>query len=672
MIQEEIERRANLLGKNLPNIRRIVQYVALNPYNAEKVLKHMNLMLRNMGFDPSNLPLFGQELPKGVNQGIKFGNVIFGRETDRILFVPGASFGRHSLVSGVTGCGKSTLVKSTIPQFVAQKIYPWIFDQENEYKVLLRTMDPEDIYVFDIGTDRDNFLQPPPGVTPNEWIAKLKNLFREAFFLRDGSINLFDTIIRNLYANRGVFDGSENYPTILDVVNFLKTIEFKPGTRFFGFQESLLNRCSGIQQDLGDCQKCRTGYSLPALLKKCVIYRTIGLSDDMRNFYIYLKMMKTLAYKEKLPPAGLKTLFVIDEAHKLYNKEIAGRHDLGEPMIFSNARTFAKRGIGCIYLDQVPSELPPALFANINNHFLMRLVNGKCIWRISQATNLRQEQSEYLPIMRDRETIIQSGDFPEPLLFKVPELRFEHVDDEEVDRHMKMVLSKIEYVPAFEALHVVTKDSVPEMPGLKKQKSGDRPNIAWTETAKIIAEVGYISLGDLYAHLNQISPWLSRKAVFTMEKQGLIELCPISFGTRGNPKTYAVLKAQGADFIGLKFDDVKLAGKGSTEHIILQNLLAEVMKDAAKSVAIEHSANGKAVDIAEIKSDGAIAYEIELSPAHPHVAENALRDLEAGFEKVVIITRNQTAQNEAKDIIYKTVPWEKLSRVEFRLIREFV
>jgi hypothetical protein len=238
---------------------------------------------------------------------------------------------------------------------------------------------------------------------------------------------------------------------------------------------------------------------------------------------------------------------------------------------------------------------------------------------------------------------------------------------------MENVLPELEYMPIAEAAGVGSDNcgNAP-LPGEKRRPAGARPNKTWTDTAKSLAARGYDTLTRLNENIGNISPWLFRRIMSEMERQELIELCPISLGTRGNPKTFAVLRPKGAEFIGLKFDDVKLAGKGSTEHVILQNLLAEEMKNAGKTVAIEHTANGKAVDIAEIRPDGAIAYEIELAPAHPHIVENILRDLEAGFEKVIVITRNQTAQNEAKDIIYKTVPWEKLSRVEFRLIRELL
>jgi hypothetical protein len=62
----------------------------------------------------------------------------------------------------------------------------------------------------------------------------------------------------------------------------------------------------------------------------------------------------------------------------------------------------------------------------------------------------------------------------------------------------------------------------------------------------------------------------------------------------------------------------------------------------------------------------------ELSPSHAHVAENALKDLEAGFAEVIIIAKNQAGLSEAKACIYKEVPWEKLQRIHFKLIRDFL
>ena len=663
---------AKLLGPERPDILRCLENAARNPESIPAYLKYFQKELLKCKLLLHDLPAFGRAPEKQAGDGICPGDVILGEKRAGRLLIPPGSFNEHALVVGHSGSGKSFLIRFLIPQFEERGIHSWIFDPEREYGVLLRLIDPARFLVLSPETDRDNFLQPPPGKSPQEWLARLKNLCREVFFLRDGSINLLDGILRALYGRGNVFDGGRDYPTVHDLVATLDRMEFKPGTRFSAYHESLTNRFRGLAANLDRTLSCRRGYDLAALAGKTVVFRTSGMSDDIRNFYIYLKLLRLSSFMEHSAFSGLRMLVVIEEAHKLFNQRISDRYDLGEGMIFGSARTFRKRGIGFIYSDQVPSELPAPLLANVNGRFVMRLVNGKCIWRMAQAMSLKQEQADFIPLIPRRQCIFQSADCPEPVLFEVPELSFDFVPDEIIDRHTEAALAALEWAPLADEDGAGVQVSDRPLPGEKRRPMEPRPNKIWVEIAKFLAELGYVPLSSLYTQLGNLSPWLCRKIVSQMERQGLIELCPLSLGQRGNPKTYAVLRPKGAEFIGVEFDKIRLPGRGSTEHVILQNLLAGALRDSGKNAAIEHEANGKAVDIAVISEDGATAYEIELEPAHPHVAENALRDLDAGFDEVIVLTRNQAGQNEAKDKVYKAVAWEKLSRVKFKLLREFL
>jgi len=662
---EELRFLGQKLGLARLEVQKCLEKAARNPDNIPLYKSHFLKLLQKENYSLSNLPLFSLNVPQHMPEnGIFIGNIIRGNSNMQKLFVPVQAFQRHSLIVGMTGSGKSTLVKSLIPQFIKKGIGVWAFDHENEYKCLLHTIPPEKFLVLDQANDKDNFLEPPPFVSKERWRSVLLAILREQW-LRDGSLNLVGDVLLQLYARKG------ERAKVLDVFNQLKAMQFKPGTRYAGYHESALNRIGGLLDDLGSALLCEKGYSLTDLIDKCVVYNISTLSDMRRHFYITLKMLRVMTYLESRPSQGLRMIFVIDEAHKFYNKETArNRNDLGEPMMFANARTFAKRGIGCFYLDQVPSQLTPALRGNVNNIFCARLTNGECVKWSRSAMNLDAEQAQQIPLIEDRHFLFLSGEFPDVLLIQIPEISFEHVSDEAARLNSEKVLAQMEFV-AVSDMEEQTSLAGATLPTEALRPSA-RPNRLWTEIAKLVAEVGWISLTDLAANLGNVAPWHLRKTLSVMAKQDLIELCPISFGTRGNPKTFVVLKAKGAEFISLKFDDVRLPGKGSTEHIILQNLLAEAMKDAGKAVAIEHSAHGKLVDIAELREDGATAYEIELAPSHPHIAENALADLEAGFDEVVIITRNQSAQNEAKDRIYKTIAWEKLQRIRFKLLREFL
>lgn len=666
---DELMAYAAMLGIDRPDVSKCLENAFRNPELAPVYKRHFMQELRRRGVALSELPAFGVG-PSLASGGISPGDVLLGERKVKALALAPGSFDEHALIVGHSGSGKSFLIRHLIPQFASRGIPSWIFDPENEYKVLLKRTDPARFLVLSPASDRDNFLQPPAGVAPQEWLGRLKNLCREVFYFRDGSINLLDGILRGLYANRGVLDGGRDYPSIADLVETLDRMEFKPGTRFSGYHESLVNRFRSLAANLEKTLSCRSGYDMAALAARTVVFRLSGMSDDIRNFYVCLKLLRLSSYMELSQPSGLRMLVVIEEAHKLFNERISSRYDLGEGMISGSARTFRKRGIGFVYSDQVPSALPDPLLANVNARFVMRLVNGKCGWRMAQAMNLAREQADFIPLIPKRRCIFQSADYPEPVLFEVPLLSFDYVSDEEAERHSATALASLDWEPLAGEASAPAECGKP-LPGEKRRSSGAKPNRAWQEICKSLAESGFLSLSELYARMGNVTPWLCRKIVNEMERQALIELCPLSLGTRGNPKTFAVLTEKGAQFGGIDFEKIRLAGRGSTEHLILQNLLAETLRSAGKTVAIEHEANGKAVDVAEIREDGASAYEIELEPAHPHVVENILRDIEAGFDEITVVTKNQAGQNEAKDKIYKAVPWEKLGRVKFKLFREF-
>lgn len=667
---DELLTYASMLGIDRPDVAKCLENARRNPETAPIYKKRFIAELHRQGLALHLLAPFGTG-PSLASEGVSPGDVLLGERKVKPLFLKPSSFDEHALVAGHSGSGKSFLIRHLIPQFAARGIQSWIFDPENEYKVLLKRVDPASIIVLSPATDRDNFLQPPDGVAPAEWLARLKNLCREVFYFRDGSTNLLDGIVRNLYANKGVLDGGSDWPALPDLLATLDRMEFKPGTRFSGYHETLVNRFRGLAGSLGKTLSCRRGYDVAELAKRIVIFRLSGLSDDLRNFYVFLKLLRLSAHMELSQATGLRLLVVVEEAHKLFNQASANRYDLGEGMIFGSARTFRKRGIGFVYSDQVPGSLPDALLANVNARFVMRLVNGRCIRRMSEAMNLAPEQEEFIPLIPKRRCVFQSSEFPEPVLFEVPYLTYDAVSDEEAASHSQASLAAMAWEPLSETMEAAAGAPEKPLPG-EKRAAAPRPNKAWKEVCAALAENGYLSLSELYARLGNVTPWLCRKIVSEMERQALVELCPLSLGTRGNPRTFAVITEKGAQFAGLDYAAIRLAGRGSTEHVILQNLLAETLRSAGKTVVIEHEANGKAVDVAEIREDGTRAYEIELEPAHPHVAENMLRDIAAGFDEVVVVTVNQASQTEAKDKLYKAIPWERLSRVKFKLFREFL
>jgi hypothetical protein len=589
------------------------------------------------------------------------------------LMIPLASLVLHALVCGIIGAGKSYLIKLIAAQLVEHGKTVIIFDSEHEYQDLLHVVGPEKTLIFDATTLRDNFLEPPPGVSPREWLALIINLSREAFYFRDGTVNLLRVLLFELYESRNVFSGSEDYPNLRDLVGLLRNTEFKSKQRLSGYLESLQNRFNGLLDALGGALCCKQGYDLTKERGKLIIISTAGLSDDIRNFLVNLTMLRESAVASGVHPQGLRTVVVIEEAHRMCSKKMEDRTDLGEPMIFSSARTFRKLGIGLIFSDQVPSVLPAVLLANTSNKFVLRTVHGLCIRKIAQAINLTQEQAACLPVLPMRQLIFQSGDYPEPVLVEIPELCFKQVTVDEVKTHMESILSRLGFTPAGEAAAI---DINTGMSSLGQNKAGEsqfRPNELWEKILEVVAKKAPVPFLEIYQE-SGVDHWQSKKILDILERQAFIKKCAVGFGAKGKPKTFFVLLSKGAEFLGLDYEKVRLKGKGDTEHVILQNLIARAMKDSgnAGSVEVEYHINGKAVDIADIREDRSIAYEIELAPSHPHVAENVKKDFAAGFSQVVVITRNKASQMEAKNNIASEIEFEKLSKVEFKLPKDFL
>lgn len=611
--------------------------------------------------------------PEKKRPEIFIGNIILDQHYAGNLTLPLKSFNLHSAVLGQIGSGKSYLIKHIVPQLKELRLTVIILDCEGEYGTLLKSCPPEDIWLFNPATDRDNFLEPPPGVAPKEWLNKLKNIIREVFFLRDGSLNLLGEVLTKLYRERGIFEDSDDFPTIIDLVRCLDSLSFRPGSRFSGYHESLVNRFKSLLDNLEPVLCCKKGYHIAKEKEgKIIIYNTASLSDDVRSFYVNLKLLREATYREKLPPQGLKVVFVIEEAHTLFNAS-DDRYDLGESYVCRSARTLRKRGISIIFSDQVPSALPAPLMANVSNNYILRLSNGKCIRSVAQSTNLLREQAEYLPVIPKRQMIFMSADFPEPLLIEIPELSFEYVSPQEVENHMKSILENLPYTSLSQdetaTSHLTSMNTVSSS---AKKKEQEKPGILWKKVLEIVAEKRAGQLVDVFKTFADVSSWDRRKIKAEMEKLEMIEICSVCTGSRGNRKKYLTITPKGAAFIGVDYEQIKLAGKGSLEHRVLQYLISESMKQEGKTVAIEHHVNGKSVDIAEIRQDGnSIAYEIELQPSHVHVSENVKRDLEAGFYKVIIIVQNKSSKNQAHQQIFQTVDLQKQSKVDFMLVKEF-
>jgi hypothetical protein len=544
-----------------------------------------------------------------------------------------------------------------------------VFDDQDEYKKMVKACPEGSLAVLTPEQDKDNPLEPPSGVSVEEWIGKLINLLRECWYLRDGCCNLLRDVLTNACRSRNEDGG--RFPTVKDVIAALQAMEFKPGTRHSGYLETLLNRFNGLGS-LSKTFDCERGYPIEKLFERSVVFRLGGLSDDLRLLYTNLKLARFCSYREKLGEFDqLQFLIVIEEAHKFTSPKLEMRADLVEPSIFNLIRTIGKRGASIVLIEQVPASLPYQLLGNINTKIVLRLGDAKSIYRLAELTLLNENQAEQIPVLPFRQGIYQSPEYPSAVLFQIAERVYEPVTEEEIRASSEAILATMEYTPSSPDTTTI-RVQIPDN-NSKAKRGFVNVKDPHKNLLEDIRSHPFDGINERRERMDNWSPWFIQKVIVELEQIGFIKKpVLVSLGGRGNPKKMLQLSEKGAELIGAAYDTLQLKGKGSDEHKFLQNIVAERFKNDGKNAFVEYCLNGKSADIVVLDAEGKYhAYEIELQATNPHIILNVKRDLES-FSTCTIISRNRQAENRIKQTVYKTISFEHLHKVKFELLKNIL
>lgn len=577
---------------------------------------------------------------------------------------------KHVLIIGATGSGKSHAVKIMVKALIESGAKVLIIDVADEYKDLCQFFAPSLFMAIDPKLLKINFQNPPPNVEPKTWRGIVVDVQRSAMFQRDGMSNEQSIILSNLAANKV-------NPTFLDYHNAIQKKAYRAGSRRAAYIESLLNRSEMLMDSyIGEALICIEGHPLERLLIDRSACLRVGLisSDLVRNFYVnfILKWIETyLTFNPERRGDGLRVI-IIEEAHRYTFEGLQRRSDLREPFILSLAREIRKCGVSLIFIDQLYSLLPKQITGNPETLIAFRLPNPSCAKSIGDSWNLYPEQRAALSELPKRSAVVFSSELDKPYLIQTIDFPLERVSEEYIRNKMKPALDALPYTPlpeSGEAGDVALADGL-DVESVTRQRIELKPRRAWNDLLRTILPERFKTLTALYEETG-IDARYGRKLLAEMETLGLVETITLGFGKRGSPTTFVILKDKAAEFLGVKPDETRLPGRGSAAHVIAQNLLCRKLRERGQNALVEHAMNGKAVDVAVIATEGTIAYEIETEP-NEHVAENVLRDLQAGFVRVVVVSANAKHQNENMDLVYRAIEWTLQSRVEFKLIRELL
>ncbi len=211
------------------------------------------LMHRELNKDYSRKILLEPPSPELCRGSYFIGDVIY---PDR----PYCKFGlredewiKHVLITGMSGAGKTNLAFIILGQLRAHGKPFLVLDWKKSYRKLRKLPEFSGLKAFTVGRDeapfRFNPLIPPPGCSPGEWLGRLIDVLKHAYFLGDGVEYLLREAIDRAYENNGVFDGSDSYPTFSTIFNYVRNKRVRG--RMGLWQASAIRALASLTYDKG-------------------------------------------------------------------------------------------------------------------------------------------------------------------------------------------------------------------------------------------------------------------------------------------------------------------------------------------------------------------------------------------------------------------------------------
>lgn len=339
-------------------------------------------------------------------------NVHFGFSNDDL--------NKHTFVCGLTGSGKTNTVKSILVE--ANVPFMVIEPAKQEY----RNTDI-DVSVYTLGRPEINCLKMNPfyilpGISPQQHIDMLKDLFSASFAFYGPMPYIVEKCLYRIYAKKGwnltlgfhpLLNNSKNQEELFSQGKIEQRYGITSHRFLFPTMQDLKNEVDNyienemtyegeVKGNIRSAIKARIdslcvgakGYMLNThefgdfgkLMESNVVLELEGLADDAdKAFALGLLIIFVNEYRQVRKAVdsepGLKHLLVIEEAHRLLkNVSTENNEDLGNPKgkavehftnMLAEMRSY---GQGVIVAEQIPSKLAPDVIKNSSNKIVHRIV----------------------------------------------------------------------------------------------------------------------------------------------------------------------------------------------------------------------------------------------------------------------------------------------------------
>lgn len=395
---------------------------------------------------------FGVDIDSALEckETLTLGKLYKNNQTGIDINIPIKDLTKHTFITGVTGSGKTSTMKSLLLDIDSRNIPFLVLEPaKREYQFMKNKIPNLKRYTLGIESPMSFRLNPfqfPENIHIQTHLDHLKSVFIAAFPMYGPMPYILETALYNIYIKTGwdltssynIYEGKikERYrlfPTLEDLYLALDEV-----TDSIGYSRDLESDVKGaLKVRIGSLLAGAKGLmlntsksnSIKELLKNPTVIELEYIGDNQEKVFL-MGLLLISIYEQYISDNNhsdtLKNLLVIEEAHRLLENTVTSNNNEISDMkgkaletfnnILSEIRTY---GQGIVIADQIPSKLSPDVIKNTNIKIIHRLFAEDDRNLVGNSIGLDEDQIKELINLELGYGVVFSSSIREPMKIKV-------------------------------------------------------------------------------------------------------------------------------------------------------------------------------------------------------------------------------------------------------------